>query len=280
VTTRLIGRLEITYTDDSVDTIVSDRTWQTAPGPSVTSMWYSGTDYDARREQPGWDAPGANLSATATRRDGSLTGWIAAGIAPAPNLATRLIWHQGDPVKIVKTFTPVSVTQPVTGTWVFDFGQNFAGWPELRLSPWEGTVLAGTVIRMLPAESLSANGTVTQGSLGPSGGRGTSLFNAYITYGNPAGETWRPQFQYFGMQYVQVTGLPAGYTPTVDTITGLQLRGANEQIGSVTTSDARINRIHQMALYSFMSNMMAQFTDCPGREKQSYPADYMIESTR
>ena len=31
-----------------------------------------------------------------------------------------------------------------------------------------------------------------------------------------------------------------------------------------------------MALYSFMSNMIAQFTDCPGREKQSYPADYMF----
>ncbi len=282
VTTRLIGRIEITYTDGSVDTIVSDRNWGTALGPTVTSMWYAGTDYDARREQPGWDAPGADLSAAATRRNGSPTGWIAAGIAPAPNLATQLIWHQGPPVEIVRTFTPISVTQPVTGTWVFDFGQNFAGWPELHLSPSESTgtgsliLPPGAVVRMQPAESLNADGTVSQGSLGPGGSRGTNLFNAYITYGNPAGETWRPQFQYFGMQYVQVTGLPAGYTPTANTITGLQLRGANEQIGSVTTSDARINRIHQMALYSFMSNMMAQFTDCPGREKQSYPADYSM----
>jgi hypothetical protein len=99
VTPRLIGRLEITYTDGWVDTIVSDRNWMTALGPTVTSMWYSGTDYDARREQPGWDAPGADLSATATRRNGSLVGWIAAGIAPAPNLATRLIWHQAEPVR-------------------------------------------------------------------------------------------------------------------------------------------------------------------------------------
>jgi alpha-L-rhamnosidase len=89
-----------------VDTIVSDRNWMTALGPSVTSMWYSGTDYDARREQPGWDAPGADLSATATRRDGSLTGWIAAGIAPPPNL---------NPVDLAseagqdhQTFTPVN----------------------------------------------------------------------------------------------------------------------------------------------------------------------------
>ena len=121
-----------------MDTIVSDRNWQTAPGPNVTSMWYSGTDYDARREQPGWDAPGGDLSATATRRNGSLTGWIAAGIAPVPNLATRLIWHQGPPVKIVKSFTPVNVTQPVAGTWVFDFGQNFAGWPESASEPVRG----------------------------------------------------------------------------------------------------------------------------------------------
>ena len=31
-----------------------------------------------------------------------------------------------------------------------------------------------------------------------------------------------------------------------------------------------------MAQYSFASNMMTIFTDCPGREKQSYPADYTM----
>src|SRR5690606_38530048 len=133
VTPRLIGRLEIRYDDGSEDAIVTDRSWRTALGPLVTDAWYSGSDYDARREQPGWNLPGSDLSATAKRRDGSDMGWTSAGIAPPPNLATRLVARSGEPVKVQEEFKPISVTNPVPGTWVFDFGQNFAGWPKLNL---------------------------------------------------------------------------------------------------------------------------------------------------
>lgn len=124
VTPRLIGWLEITYGDGSTEVIVSDRSWRTAFGPHVTDAWYAGSDYDARREQPGWDAPGADLSETAVRRDGSPTGWVDAGIAPPPNLATQLVARDAPPVRIVEEFVPVGVSEPVPGTYVFDFGQN------------------------------------------------------------------------------------------------------------------------------------------------------------
>jgi alpha-L-rhamnosidase len=273
VTPRMIGRLEVTYADGSVDTIVSDRSWKAALGPTVTDNWFSGPDYDSRREQRGWTAPGANLGETATRRDGSPVGWISAGIAPPPNLTTELVWRAGEPVEVVDRIRPVSVTQPKPGVWVFDFGQNVAGWPELRV---DGSVPAGTTIKMQPAESLAADGTVDQTSImGGGGRRGTDVFAAYTTHGDPDGETWHPRFNYFGMQWVQVTGLPEGYTPTAKTITGLQLRGTTPEAGGVRTSNDRINRIHRMARYSIMSNMLSTFTDCPGREKLAYPADYL-----
>jgi alpha-L-rhamnosidase len=274
VTPRMIARLEISYSDGRSDVIVSDRRWRTALGALVTDAWYSGADYDARREQPGWDTPGADLSATAKRRDGTVTGWVDAGIAPAPNLATKLVARTAEPVKVLERFTPVSVTNPVPGTWVFDFGQNIVGWPQLRL---RGGIPAGTTIRMSPAESLAAGGTVDQASLmGGGGNRGRDLFNTYTTAGLPDGETWHPDFNYFGMQWVQVTGLPEGYVPTKDTITGLRVQAATPVAGSVTTSNARVNRIHTMARYSFAGNVMSVFTDCPGREKLSYPADYTM----
>jgi alpha-L-rhamnosidase len=78
------------------------------------------------------------------------------------------------------------------------------------------------------------------------------------------------------MQWIQVTGLPDGYLPTKDTIKGLRVQAATPVAGQVTTSDARINRIHEMARYSFAGNIMSVFTDCPGREKLSYPADYTM----
>lgn len=273
VTPRLIARLEISYANGKNDVIVSDRSWHTALGSLVTDAWYSGADYDARREQPGWDLPRSDLSATAKRRDGSAMSWGAAGFAPPPNLATKLVARTAEPVKIAETFTPVSVTNPVPGTWVFDFGQNMVGWPQLNP---DRRIPAGTTIRVAPAESLAANGTVDQTSLmGGGGSRGTDLFNTYTTAGS-ARESWHPEFSYFGMQWVQVTGLPEGFVPTKDLVKGIRLQAATPVAGEVSTSNARINRIHTMARYSFASNMMSVFTDCPGREKLSYPADYTM----
>ena len=206
VTPRLIGRLEIAYTDGSTETVVTNRDWRAAFGPMVTDHWFGGTDYDARREQAGWTEPGADLSPSASRRDGTEVGWRSAGIAPPPNLTTKLAARNAEPVKVQETFTPVRLTNPQPGVWVFDFGQNFAGWAELRLP---GGIPAGTIVKMLPAETLNANGTVNQSSIGV-GGRGSDIFATYTTLGTPGGETWRPKFNYFGMQYLQVTGLPAG----------------------------------------------------------------------
>jgi alpha-L-rhamnosidase len=274
VTPRMIARLEIVYGNGSTDVIVSDRGWRTALGPLVTDAWYSGADHDARREQPGWDSPGADLSPAAKRRDGSAMEWVDAGIAPPPNLATRLVARTAEPVRPAETFTPVSLTNPAAGVWVFDLGQNITGWPQLNL---KGGLPGGVTIRMSPAESLAPDGTVDQASLmGGGGSRGRDLFNTYTTAGLRGGETWHPDFSYFGMQWIQVTGLPEGYTPAKDLVKGIRLQADTPAAGTVTTSSARVNRIHTMARYSFASNMMSVFTDCPGREKLSYPADYTM----
>jgi alpha-L-rhamnosidase len=274
VTPRFIARLEITYAGGKEMVVVSDREWRTALGPLITDAWYSGSDHDARREQPGWDRPGSDLSAAAKRRDGTATGWIAAGIAPPPNLATRLVARTAPPITIADRYEPVTITNPVPGTWVFDFGQNIVGFPLLKL---RGGLPVGTTVRVSPAESLAADGTVDQASLrGGGGNRGVDLFNTYTTAGQRGGESWRPDFNYFGMQWVQVTGLPDGYVPTKETITGLRVQAETPLAGAVTTSNARVNRLHKMAWYSFAGNIMSVFTDCPGREKLSYPADYTM----
>ncbi|WP_247240696.1 alpha-L-rhamnosidase N-terminal domain-containing protein [Streptomyces scabiei] len=115
VTPRLIARLELTRADGTVETVVSDRTWRTALGPTVTANWYSGSDHDARREQPAWTAPGADLGETARRRDGTAMGWTDAGVAPPPNLTTELVWRVAEPLKVVDRIRPVSLTQPRPG---------------------------------------------------------------------------------------------------------------------------------------------------------------------
>ena len=112
--------------------------------------------------------------------------------------------------------------------------------------------------------------------MGGGGSRGADLFNTYTAYGAPKGETWQPRFNYFGMQWIQVTGLPEGYTPARDLVTGVRLQADTPVTGEFDSSNPRINRLHPMARYSFASNIMSVFTDCPGREKLSYPADYTM----
>jgi alpha-L-rhamnosidase len=134
VTPRMIARIEISYADGSTGVVVSNRRWRTALGPLVTDAWYSGADHDARQEQQGWDSAEGNLSAAAAaRQDGTPTGWIDVGIAPPPNLATDLVARTAEPIEIVERRSPVSLTNPKPGTWVFNLGQNIVGWPELRV---------------------------------------------------------------------------------------------------------------------------------------------------
>lgn len=262
VTPRLIGRLEITFNNGSTAVLVTDRSWNTTLGPLVSDAWYSGSDFDARRETVGWDQPGVQPEPSE---------WIRAGIAPPPNLATKLVARAAEPVKVQEHFTPVSVTNPFNGTWVFDLGQNIAGWPLLSLPEMS----AGITIKMVGAESLNANGTVNQESIGI-GSRGTDVFNTYTTAGRAGGEIWHPDFNYFAMQWVRVTGLPADFRPSASLITGVRVQADLPVAGTFTSSNPRINRIHKMSRYSFASNMLSVFTDCPGREKLSYPADYTI----
>ncbi|MFC7110548.1 alpha-L-rhamnosidase N-terminal domain-containing protein [Nonomuraea rubra] len=89
VTPRLIARLEISYTTGSSDVIVSDRSWRTALGPLVTDAWYSGSDHDARREQPGWDSP-------------------APTSPPPPSAATARPWSGPPPASLHRRTSPPS----------------------------------------------------------------------------------------------------------------------------------------------------------------------------
>jgi alpha-L-rhamnosidase len=263
VTPRLIARLELTYRDGTTDAILTDPSFKTRHGATITDNWYAGTDVDARAVPSGWDEPGADLSADA--------GWQAASITSPPSLQTKLVWRQAPPVRVQKVFHPVAIEHPDANSWTFDLGQNFAGMERLHIPG--GVLPAGTVIKLIPGETASASGVVSTASAGsPSG-----IYDTYTASGDPNGETFTPQFSYHGFQYVQVVGLPAGFTPDGDTLVGLQTNGDVPTGGDVTTSDSLINTIHSMSEYSIRSNMQSIFTDCPHREKLGWLAD-MIQS--
>jgi hypothetical protein len=242
VTPRLLAQLEVTYTDGTTARVVSDSSWLTTSGPTTFSDWYGGEDYDARLAVTGWQAPGANLSS-----------WRAVTLTAAPSSSAVLSAQMMPEVQQVGTLTTVAITQPVPGTYVFDLGTNFAGWPQLQVSG-----PAGTTVTMYPGELLAANGTVSQVTTG------SPIYDTYILAGQGT-EVWHPHFMYHGFRYLQVTGLPSA--PASGTVTGLALSTVNTVAGTFTSSSALLNTIYQIVNQAIANNMYSVLTDCPHREK-------------
>ncbi|MDR3745821.1 MAG: family 78 glycoside hydrolase catalytic domain [Acidobacteriaceae bacterium] len=246
---KLIASLVLRYSDGTQQRIVSDGAWKTTPGPISYANIYGGEDYDARQEQPGWDAP---------RFDDK--GWTAASEVDGPG--GELQPETIPPVVANESYAPVAVTHPKPGITVYDLGQNMAGWPEIEA---QGT--RGDSIRLLPGELVDATGLVTQRS------GGASAKNPdYSTYTLRGGgvETWHPRFSYTGFRYVQVefNGPAAEIAPPViRRFAGRFLHDDFAVDGQFNSSSDLLNRIHTLIDRAILSNSYSVLTDCPTREK-------------
>jgi alpha-L-rhamnosidase len=246
---KVILRLQMDFADGTSDTLVSSPAWKVAPGPITFSNIYGGEDFDARQEPAGWDRPGF--------ADGAWAGATAvAGAGPA------LVARYAPPVKVMQAFLPAGVTQPQSGVFVYDLGQNFSGWAEIVV---QGT--AGAAVRLTPGELLDAQGLVTQAAVG------SPVWYSYTLKGGGP-ETWHPRFSYTGFRYVQVDGgVPAAQAatfptrPRVMSLSGQFIHAAAETVGTFTSSDPDLNRIHALILAAIRSNLQNLLSDCPQREK-------------
>ena len=139
---KLLLQLRVDYADGHSQTIVSDASWKSSTGPIQFDSIYGGETYDARLEKPGW--------ATAGYDD---TQWEPVKLVQAPQ--GKLVAQMMPPIKIDETLKPVEVTQPKPGVFVYDIGQNLAGFCELRV---QGP--AGTQVQMRYGERLFPDGTL------------------------------------------------------------------------------------------------------------------------
>ena len=140
-TPKLIAELRLKYADGKTETIGTDGMWKAARGPLVFASTYGGEDYDARKELAGWDMPRFKDAewAAATETEGP-GGELIAAIAPD--------------VRVIRTFTAPKETQLGPNKVVYDFGQNFAGWPRILV---RGP--AGAGLKLTPGELLNADGS-------------------------------------------------------------------------------------------------------------------------
>ena len=244
---KLILQMHVTEADGSEQVITSDRSWKTTAGPITFSNTYGGEDYDARRDQSGWDGPNFD--------DAS---WSAAIEVAGPG--GELVAQRIPAIKVMQTFSPAKITEPKPAVFVYDLSQNFSGRPELKVSG-----PAGSTIKLIPGELLDDSGLVTQRSSG-----GPMWFS--YTLKGAGEEVWGPRFTYYGFRYVQVEGArgksdASAAKPTLLSLTGQFTHLSAETDGEFSTSDQLLNRIHKLIDAAILSNMQSVLTDCPHREK-------------
>ena len=87
------------------------------------------------------------------------------------------------------------------------------------------------------------------------------------------GDTFEPHHTIHGFQYVQVDGAPP-LTP--DDATGVVVHTDLRRTGWFHCSDDRLNRLHEIADWSFRDNACDIPTDCPHRERQGWTGDWQI----
>ncbi len=236
-------QLELAFSDGSTQTVVSDGSWQWAPSPVVENDIYHGETYDARRDSPGWSRAAFDAGA-----------WQPVTLRDAPAGPLKSCPFPG--LAVAADLRPVKVTEPKPGVFIFDLGQNIAGWTRLKTAG-----PAGTRIVLRHAEELHPDGT-----LDVTTNRAARATDTYVTSGR-GDETYEPRFTYHGFRYVEVTGYPG--TPTADSLTGRAVRAAVEEAGSFRSSDPVLNRIHGNFRWSIANNLVGIPTDTATRDERT-----------
>jgi alpha-L-rhamnosidase len=281
---KLLMQLRVEYTDGRIETIGTDSRWTTSTGPITFDSIYGGETYDARAEKPGWDTPDydelvgtrSTASLTPLPKDGTRwnaslpeqsSEWAMARVVSPPG--GKLVAQMMPPIKADRSIKPVKLTEPKPGVFVFDMGQNFAGFAELSL---RGP--AGTKVAMKYSERLGKDGMVDRAGIQQHVARVDPnqqyQTDTYFMKGKGL-EIWHSRFDYHGFQYVEVTGFPG--KPTLDTLRGVFIHSAIPVAGEFECSNPLLNRIWSAGRWSYLSNLQGIPTDCPHREKNGWTGD-------
>jgi alpha-L-rhamnosidase len=263
---QFIAQLNIVYVDDTRVSIFSDLDWKVADGPVVRNNIYLGEKYDARKELAGWDSPGFNGEMRKVTLSRKILGTLES--QPQP------------PIVVGDTLRPVKIIKRSAGSFMVDFGRNFAGIVRLRASGESGRTITLRYGELLyPDGRLNIMTTVAGQVHGRhSGGPGApdTAYQGDIFILKGGTEVFQPRFTFHGFRYVEIEGYP-GNLDSRD-IEGLVMHADVETIGSFTCSDTMINRIQQACKNTFLSNLFSIQSDCPGRERFGHGGDMQVTS--
>ena len=180
---RLKVQVAVEYDDGTSDMVATDESWKIwENGPVQQASLFNGVNFDARLVQTGVDKAGFDDSK-----------WK--NVTVDNDLSLVLSAQMNEPIAVTEEIVPVKITAAGTGTYIFDIGQNIAGWIQLKL-PYN----PGKTIKMRFGEVLDEEGKLYTDNL-----RAAKQTDIYIP-GNEKQISYEPRFTYHGYRYVEISG--------------------------------------------------------------------------
>ena len=235
----LLCQLEI----DGRPVLCSDKAWEASQrGPTRENDLQQGEVYDARLEE--------------------VTGWHGVTVRDfgyanlTPTESVPIVEQERLEGKLLRT---------PNGETVLDFGQNLAGYTELRV-----TAKAGQRITLWHGETLDEKGNFTQTNFDP-GERNKNGIPQKLEYICRDGlNVYKPRFAIFGFRYAKIE-------TEIDLkdaqFTAIAVYSQMAQTGFFACGNADVNRLFQNSLWSMRSNFCDIPTDCPTRERAGWTGD-------
>jgi len=243
-------RLELSFAGGREHVVRSGDDVRSAPGPWTHADLFVGERFDALSAIAGWETPGFDDARWTPVQD---RGVDAAALVP----------FRGEPVRRVLTLPAVDVRETPEG-WVADFGQVIAGRVRLTLRD----LPPGREVVVEHTETLDADGAW----FGNIVGIDKDQADAYVSAGE-AEAVWEPEFTFHGFRYARIRG--AGAVRAADVV-AVVISSDLEYAGRFSTSDPRVNRLHENVVWSQRANFLAVPTDCPQRERAGWTGDAQV----
>ena len=151
------------------------------------------------------------------------------------------------------------------GDTVIDFGQNLAGYTELRV-----TAKAGQRVTLWHGETLDEHGNFTQSNFDP-GERNKYGIPQKIEYICKDGlNVYKPGFAIFGFRYAK---LEADVDLDGASFTAIAVYSRLPRTGFFECGNADVNQLFENCIWSMRSNFCDIPTDCPTRERAGWTGD-------
>ena len=227
-----IGALTLTYEDGSVEVVATDATWEVYINRILNSEFYHGetVDFGAEKTKIGM----------AIEED-------------AKKMA--LIPDEGDAVCEQERVSPCKLIVTPKGERVIDFGQNLAGYTEIRIKGKKGDRIVIT-----HAEVLDKEGNFYTKNLELAKCR-----NTYILSGEE--DVCKPSFSFQGYRYIRLDEYPFDEVD-LDAFTSVTIYSDMKRTGDFVCGNEKINRLYRNTIWGQRSNFIDIPTDCPQRDER------------